>query len=244
MSRLFFICCTLCLLLLPDAGFANTGSAVGGATVDKGKTAVEYRLAGSLDDESTSHDDRIRTRVHIDHAFTDLYAARLVYVMDRRKGDGFEAAGLSWQNRFHFIKRENHGWDGGMRLNYTFADGDKKPDDISLRFYQEFPLGGFNIRFNQIFGHDIGEDSGKGISAEWRSQITQAIGGETAIGLDFFHDFGNLSQQDGYSAQEHAIGPVVKAKFGGGYSLEAGYRIGLSAAAPDHSATFIFTRSW
>jgi hypothetical protein len=245
MRHRFFIYCTLCLMLASPPAAANTGSAVGGATVEKGKTALEYRLAGALDDENAGQDDRIRTRVHLDHAFTDLYAARLVLVMDRRKGDGFEASGLSLQNRFHIIKRADHGWDGGLRLNYTFADGDKKPDDLSLRFYQEFPLAGFDVRFNQIFGHEIGEDSGKGIRVEWRSQITRKIGGGgTALGLDFFHDFGNLADQAGYRAQQHALGPVVKAKFGGGYGLEAGYRVGVSAAAPDHSATFIFTRSW
>lgn len=240
----FFIYCTLCVMLAATPAAANTSSAVGGAKVEKGKTAIEYRLAGSLDDESTSQDDRIRTRVHLDHAFTDIYAARIVYVMDKFKGDDFEVGNFSWQNRFHFIKRDVYGWDGGMRLNYTIADGDKKPDDLSLRFYQEFPLAGYEIRFNQIFGHDLGEDSGKGVTAEWRSQITQKIGDDTAIGLDFFHDFGNLAGQDGYSAQEHAIGPVLKTKFGGGYSMEAGYRVGISAASADHSATFIFTRSW
>jgi hypothetical protein len=244
MSHRIFIYCTLCLILAASPAFANTSSAVGGAGVEKGKTALEYRLAGSLDDEDIGQDDFIRTRVHLDHAFSDLYAARLVYVMDKLQGDSFETANISWQNRFHFIKRDVYGWDGGMRLNYTIADGDKKPDDLSLRFYQEFPLRGFEIRFNQIFGHDLGEDSGKGVTAEWRSQITQKIGDDTALGLDFFHDFGNLSGQDGYSAQEHAIGPVLKTKFGGGYSMEAGYRVGISAASADHSATFIFTRSW
>jgi len=244
MIRHIFIFCTLSALVAVKPAAANTGSAVGGATVEKGKTAVEYRLAGSLDDESTSQDDRMRTRVHLDHAFTDIYAARIVYVMDRLKGDGLEAGNVSWQNRFHFVKRDVYGWDGGMRLNYTVADGDKKPDDLSLRFYQEFPLEGLEIRFNQIFGHDLGEDSGKGVSAEWRSQITRKITDNTAVGIDFFHDFGNLSQQSGYRAQEHAVGPVIKTKFGGGYSMEAGYRLGISTAASDHSATFIFTRSW
>lgn len=244
MTYRIFIYCTLCVILAAKPAAANTSSAVGGATVEKGKTALEYRLAGSLDDEDAGQEDFIRTRVHLDHAFTDLYAARIVYVMDKLQGDDFETANISWQNRFHFIKRDVYGWDGGMRINYTIADGDKKPDDLSLRFYQEFPVGRFDMRFNQIFGHDLGEDSGKGVTAEWRSQITHTVADDMVIGLDIFNDFGNLAQQDGYSAQEHAAGPVLKTKFGGGYSMEAGYRIGISAAAPDHSATFIFTRSW
>jgi hypothetical protein len=222
---------------------ANTGSAVGGPNVDAGKTAVEWRLAASEDDDA-SQDKRVRTRVHIDHAFSDLYAARLVYNLDRRKGDNFEFDGLSLQNRFHILKAKDHGFDGGIRLNYTFADGDKKPDVLSLRFYQRIPHDAWEVRFNQIFESEIGEDRDGGLIAEWRTQVTYGVTEDVRLGLDFFHDLGNLEEQSGYSSQEHAAGPVLKAKFGGGYSIEAAYRIGLSDAAPDQSGTFILTRSW
>ncbi len=227
-----------------EGASANSNSAVGGATVDAGKTAIEWRLAMSEDDDNAGQDQRVRTRVHIDHAFSDLYAARLVYSMDRRKGDNLEFDGLSLQNRFHLLKKEDYGFDGGIRLNYTFADGDKKPDVLSLRFYQQIPYKAWEVRFNQIIETEIGEDRDGGMLAEWRSQVTYAVNDNLRVGLDAFHDFGNLDEQSGYSDQEHAVGPVVKAKLGGGYSLEAAYRVGISDASADQSGTFILTKSW
>jgi hypothetical protein len=231
------------LVLVATSAAANTGSAVGGPNVDAGKTAIEWRLAASHDDDA-GQDKRVRTRVHIDHAFSDLYAARLVYSMDRRKGDSLEFDGLSLQNRFHLLKAKDHGFDGGIRLNYTFADGDKKPDVLSLRFYQRVPYDAWELRFNQIFESEIGEDRDGGVIAEWRTQVTYGVTDDLRLGLDLFHDFGNLEEQSGYSGHEHAAGPVLKARFDGGYSIEAAYRIGLSDAAPDQSGTFILTRSW
>lgn len=228
---------------LAEPARANTGSAVGGPNVDAGKTAIEYRLAYSEDD-STSQDQRVRTRVHLDHAFNNVYAARIVYNMDRRKGDNLEFDGLSFQNRFHLLRAEDYGFDGGIRLNYTVADGDKKPDVASLRFYQRIPHQKWEVRFNQILEHEVGEDHDSGVIAEWRTQVTYAVTDDVRLGLDAFHDFGNLRQQDGYSAQEHAVGPVVKAKLGNGFALEAAYRVGISLGAPDQSATFIIGRSW
>lgn len=230
--------------LFAEAANANSNSAVGGATVDAGKTAVEWRIAMSEDDEDAGQDGRVRTRVHLDHAFSNLYAARLVYNVDKRKDDNFEFSGLSLQNRFHVLKKEDYGFDGGIRLNYTFADGDKKPDVLSLRFYQQIPYKAWEVRFNQIFETEIGEERDGGLLAEWRTQVTYAVNDNLRLGLDMFHDLGNLEHQSGYSAQEHAAGPVLKAKLGGGYSIEAAYRVGISDASADQSGTFILTKSW
>ena len=238
----FLTCLGLILCPLRPA-LANSGSAVGGATVEDGKTAVEFRVADGEDDKASA-DKRLRTRVHIDHAFNGLYAARLVIFQDKRKGANSEHDGISLQNRFHFIKKEKYGFDGGMRLNYTYADGDKKPDEVSLRFYQQIPVEKWEMRFNQIIEHETGQDADSGVFLEWRSQVTRAVNDNTRLGIDFFHDFGNMRQQNGYSAQHHAIGPVVKTKFGGGYSMEAAYRVGISRDAPDQTATLILTKSW
>lgn len=223
---------------------ANSGSAVGGPNVDGGKTAIEWRIAMTEDDKDAGHDQRIRTRVHIDHAFTDTYALRVIGNFDRRKGDNLEYSGLGIQNRFHILKAKDYGFDAGIRVNYTFADGDKKPDVASLRFYQRIPYQAWELRFNQIIETEIGEDREGGAIAEWRTQVTYGVNDNLRLGMDMFHDFGNLEDQSGYSDQEHAIGPVIKAKFSHGFSIEAAYRLGISDAAADQSATFILTRSW
>lgn len=223
--------------------FANSGSTVGSPTVDSGKTAIEWRLAGTTDD-TMRQDERVRSRIHVDHAFNDLYAARLVVFTDKRQGNNLEHESVSFQNRLHIIKAKEHGFDAGIRLNYTYADGDKKPDIVSFRLLELIPCGKWEIRFNQIFDREVGEDSSNGLLAEWRSQVTYKVTGDVRLGLDAFHDFGNLEDQAGYSAQEHAVGPVAKVKLGGGYGLEAAFRHGVSRAAPDNSLTVGFSKTW
>lgn len=227
-----------------EGAAANSGSSVGSPNVKAGATAVEWRLGFGEDDEDAGQDQRVRTRVHIDHGFTDTYAARLVYNMDRRKGDNLEYSGLSLQNRFYLMRAEDYGFDAGLRINYTLADGDKKPDTLSVRFYQLVPMDKWELRFNQVFDHEVGEDREKGLQAEWRTQLTYGVSESVRMGLDAFHTFGNLEEQSGYSNQEHAIGPVVKAKFGSGISMEAAYRLGISDAAPDQTVTFLLSKGW
>jgi hypothetical protein len=231
------------VFLLPHPSFANSGSGVGGPGVESGKTSVEWRIAGATDD-TMSQDERIRTRIHIDHAFNEIYAARLVVSADKRQGNDTEHEGVSLQNRFHLLHAKEHGLDAGIRLNYTYGDGDKKPDIVSFRLLELIPLGKWEIRFNQIFDAEVGEDRSPGLLAEWRSQVTYKMTDNVRLGLDLFHDLGNLSEQAGYSAQEHALGPVVKAKLGGGYSFEAAFRHGVSLAAPNDTLTLIFSKTW
>jgi len=223
--------------------FANSGSTVGGPNVDSGKTAIEWRVAGATDD-TMRQDERIRSRIHVDHAFNDFYAARLVVFTDKRQGNNVEHESVSFQNRLQLVRAKDHGFDAGIRLNYTYADGDKKPDIVSFRLLELIPCGKWEIRFNQIFDWEVGEDRENGMLAEWRSQATYKVTDNVRLGLDLFHDFGNLEDQAGYSAQEHAVGPVAKVKLGSGYGFETAFRHGISRAAPDNTLTLAFSKTW
>ena len=240
---LFVLMYGLSVLFFSTQAYANANSSVGSAKVEKGKSALEYRLAGSIDGDDASQDERVRSRLHIDHGFTDYYAARLVFSVDRRQGNNLEFANVRLENRFYLFKQQEHGFDGGFRLLYTHADGDKKPNSAGVRFYQAVKSGSFETRFNQNFEHQIGEDSDPGLSLELRSQVTYELRENFRLGVDMFNDFGNLREQSGYSAHEHAIGPVIKTKIGA-YSLETAYRTGISSASADHSLTFIVSRGW
>ena len=55
------------------------------------------------------------------------------------------------------------------------------------------------------------------------------------LGVELFSDLENLTEQSGYSNQEHAIGPIFKGKIMNNMSYEIGYRTGISEAAPDHA---------
>lgn len=231
-------------LLLGMIGKATAVSTVGSPVVRKGQSTLEFRLSHDWDEWNISEDREWDTRLHVDHAFTDIYAMRLVYRMHKVAENHFKTKEFSLQNRLHLIKKKKYGWDGGIRFNYNAVRENGEPDSLSLRFYEEFSIKAFNVRFNQIFIHEIGNHAENGISVEWRSQITYPISSHVSFGLDFFHDIGNLSNQQGYDAQEHTIGPVMKIKLDNDYSMELGYRFAISSAATAHSLMFIIARHW
>lgn len=239
--RLMF---SLLVFALPMSAQAGTVSSVGSAGVTKGKTAVQIRVGFSDADETSSQDQRIRYRQQIDHGFTDWYAGRIVLQQDDRKGDNFEHGSIRLSNRFHLMKAEDHGFDLGARIEYTHVDGDKTPSNALIGFYQLIPLNDYEIRFNELFSHEVGEDSDDGVGAEFRAQLTRKISDTHKIGLESFNDFGNLTALSGYSSQQHEVGPIIKGKFGNGYSYETGYRAGISAGAANHNFKFFIGRSF
>ena len=228
---------------IASAAASTTGS-VGSASVTKGQTAIEGRIGYSEADETSSQDERFRSRVQIDHGFTDYYAGRVVFSQDRRKGDNLEHDAIKFENRFYLLDKEDYGFDFGFRAAYSHKDGDKKPSSLEFGLYELIPLQNFELRLNQIFAHDVGEDAEDGVSGELRAQVTYPVFTDHRIGLEGFHDFGDLSDLNGWDTQSHTFGPVLKGKLGGNFKYETGYRAGISDAAPDHSFKFFIGRAF
>ena len=246
MSRRHHLPTLFCALLAFSStqAFASTTGSVGSPKVTKGKTEVEVRAGYSEADEDSSQDERFRTRQHIDHGFTDYYAGRIVVSQDKRKGDSYEHDAIKIENRFYILKAEDYGFDFGARANYTHKDGDKKPNSIELGLYELIPLNEYELRLQQSFTHDVGEDSDDGIGAELRFQVTRPIHDNHKLGLESFHALGNLNDNSDYDDQSHTIGPVLKGKIFGDYGYQTGYRVGISDSAPDHSFKFFLNRSF
>lgn len=230
--------------LLSSVAAASTTGSVGSPGVTKGQTALEGRIGYSEADEDSSQDERFRSRVQIDHGFTDYYAGRVVFSQDRRKGDNLEHDAIKIENRFYLLDKDDYGFDFGVRAAYSHKDGDKKPSSVAFGLYELIPLQKFELRLNQIFSHDVGEDAGDGVSGELRAQITHPVFTHHRLGLEGFHDFGNLRELSGWDTQSHTFGPVLKGKLGRNFKYETGYRAGISDSAPDHSFKFFVGRSF
>ncbi|MCD8496682.1 MAG: hypothetical protein LRZ85_00465 [Alphaproteobacteria bacterium] len=243
----FFGLSLFILILAAGPALASTTGAVGSPKVKADETALEMRAGFSTDDEEGSSDDsRFRSRVHIDHGFNDVYALRFIAAQDDRKGDNWEHDSLKIENRFYLLKAKDIGFDFGIRLGYQHKDGDKKPSNLEYGFYELIPFDPWEIRFNQIFSDALGDEAEDGIEAEWRTQISRKISEDGfRLGLEAFHDFGNLDEGTNFEEQSHTIGPVLKGPiFDGSFKFEAGYRAGISDSAPDHSFKFFLSRSF
>lgn len=236
------------LLLLFAFSTLNTAKASSIGSVHSpgvSKDQLEYgaRLGYTLDDEAQSQDQRLRQRLHLDYGFTDWYASRLLVIGDKREGDNLELDNFTWENRFQFFEKNEAGWDAGLRLSYTYKDGAKKPDNLAAKFSQRWRGDAWEWRFNQSFGHEIGQDSESGLSFESRAQVTTKGPYGYRYGVESFNDFGKVKDLSGYSDQDHAFGPVVKGKFGPDIKFEAGYRFGISRSGNDHIFKIFLSRA-
>jgi hypothetical protein len=230
--------------VIVSAAQASTTGAVGSPKVSKGKTDVEARVGYSTDENGSGDDERLRSRVHIDHGFTEYYAARLVVAQDKRRGDSYEHDAVTFENRFYVAKAADLGFDFGVRASYTLKDGDKKPDAVTVGLYELVPFSWGEVRANQIFKHEVGEDSTSGLNAELRFQAVADVAADHRLGVESFHNFGNLRYLSGYSDQQHTIGPVLKGSLAKDVKYETGYRVGVSKGAPDHNLKFIVNYSF
>lgn len=235
----FFLC--IALLCVPTAHASSPISFVGGASVSEGKSSVELRFGYTEAEDSSSNDQRFRMRQHFDYGVNDWYAIRILTAQDDRKNDNLEHQVLKIENRFQLIERRDHGWDGGIRLNYAHSDGDKTPHELEVSLLAQVPLDEkWEWRHNTIVERDIGEDSEPGITLEFRNQIMRKIDPpydelkSFKVGVEMYNDFDKLNELSGYSDQAHQFGPTIKGSFHNGMFFQTGYRAGISRASADH----------
>lgn len=242
----------LLIIATPICALASSPiSHVGSPNVTKGKLSSNFRFGYTVDDNRDSNDDRFQMRQHLDYGFTDWYAMRLVTFQDKRKGDNLEHRLVRVESRFHVLKKEEFGWDGGLRVLYNHSDGDKTPHELEFRMYAMKGFGdGWQYRNNIVWEHDIGENADSGLALELRHQLTKKIAvnndlvPSVRVGAELFNDFGRLKNMSGYHTQDHQFGPVAKIAFHGGVSAEVGYRMPLSRQAPDHIFKLAIGRSF
>lgn len=243
MTRVLML--VLCgIFLSVQTSYAGTTSSVGSPNVKKGETEIEFRVGFTEDDDNSSQDERLRLRQQIDHGFTDWYAGRIVLFQDDRKGNSFEHNSIRLSNRFHLLKADDYGFDFGARFEYTHADGDKKPSDALIGFYERIRFNDYDLRLNQLFTHDVGEDANNGVNLELRFQLTKKIADNHRFGIESFNDFGNLTELSGFDDQDHDFGPVLKGKLFDRFDYETGYRYGLSDDAGDHNFKLFISQSF
>ncbi len=242
-SFLFFTCIAGITFFTIDS-HAQTISSVGSPKVSKGVTAVAARIGYSENKDGGSQDERLRSRLHIDHGFTDSYAARLIVAGDKRQNDTFEYDSLTFENRFDLYDAQDIGFDFGMRASYTLKDGDKKPDNVTVGFYELFPLDDWEIRANQFLSHEVGEDSESGVGFSMRAQATYALNDNHRLGLETFNNFGNIRTLSGFDNQSHSLGPVLKGKLGNGFAYETGYLAGISDNNADHNIKLFLSKKF
>lgn len=218
---------------LPAYSQSLTGN-VGSAAITAGESAAELRLGVNDDGDAAA-------RAHYEYAFTDAYQLRVIGSFSQPDDQDWDFRALTFENWFQWVEesKDGAGFNGGLRLAYTFTDGDD-PDEAALRFtFTDKFADGWEWRANAIAGVELGEDSAGGVDLETRFQLTRALdmaafaATDWRFGVEAFSEFGNSREIPSFDEQAHQIGPVLKASWDNGVYLQSAVRFGLTSGSDD-----------
>lgn len=221
-----------------------TGNA-GSANISAGDSAAELRAG--IDDEGNA-----RSRVHIEHAFTDWYQLRAIASFRLPEGGSWDYSGFTLENWFQWAEEagDGAGLNGGLRLAYTFAKNGS-PDEVAARIALTDKFArDWEWRANLIAAFETGDQRAEGAELESRLQLTRALSAgwmgtdEMRIGAELFSEYGNSEDLPGFSQQAHQFGPVFKAKWDNGAYLQTAVRAGLTDGSDDLMAKVFIGREF
>ena len=247
MNRLSKPCLTLFLYACASGAAAAqslTGN-VGSAGVSAGGRAAEVRAG--VDDAGN-----VAARVHYEQAFSDWYQLRAIADFRQPEDGSWDYSGLTVENCFQWAQesRDGAGFNGGLRLAYTVADGGGA-DEVSARLTLTDRFAeGWEWRANLIAAAGTSDDADSGVDLESRLQLTRAVpgaafaGGTWRLGAELFSEYGNARDIPGLDQQAHQFGPVIKAEWGNGVYIQAGARAGLTGGADDAMMKFLLGREF
>ena len=227
--------------VLPCGAHAGIAG-IGNAAVNKGQFTTHLRLSLGEDDNRASLDGRFRSRLMTDYGFTDDFAFGIYFQQDNPGNDNAQWDATIAEARFELTDTASSGFYSGFRLRYTYKDGDKKPDNAHIRLIAGVPVGDWDLRINQIFAVETGQDRRGGLGTDTRLQATYQYIPNHRAGLESFSDFGYGSRWTTFDEQNHTLGPVFTGRVMEGLFYEAGYRRGLSRDAADHTFKLFLTR--
>jgi len=226
--------------LIAHAGMAG----IGNAAVNKGQLTAHWRTSYSTDKDNAGLDERFRNRAMLDYGFTDDFAFGLYMQTDNRGNDSHEQDAMIGEARFELADVKANGYYSGFRLRYTHRDGDKTPSNAHIRLIAGVPIGKWDMRINQIFAYEVGQDAKGGVGVDTRLQSTYFYHPDHRVGLESFSDFGYGSRWTNFNQQNHTLGPVFAGKIDDGLFYEFGYRRGVSDAAADNTVKLFITRNF
>lgn len=228
-------------VMLTPLSFTSALAGVGTVSspyVEKGALAVESLTVFGFDYD----DDReeLEQELELEYGFTERLQGDIEaeFKKENDKDTDFEKIGLGL--RYELTEPGTYVFDSAITLGY----------DISMKGGADSVGAGLNLarqgsEFETIVNigidHEVGDDSADGIELDaalgvyMEKENWGTHGWE--IGAEYFADFGNLDDDNGWDEQEHYIGPVAGSEFeiGQGRVIEYnfGYFQGLSDAAKD-----------
>jgi hypothetical protein len=208
-------------------------------TANRGEVEVEnfttYTSRGTQDDVAPANNDGLtRSTFELTYGVTDK--TEIAYYRDyaRARGDHFEYAASRYHVRTRFFEKGELPVDLGAYLELEYPRheaGEESEAEAELRFILEKDFGRWTWDFNPIFERAI---KGPGREEGWEFQYGMSFIYRPSEywqpRLDFFGDFGPMSDFEPRDEQKHLISPAVDFRLARGLSATLGVAFGLTDA--------------
>ena len=184
---------------------------------------------GDDDNDAWIHD--IEGKYGINNHFSVGIGAEI----SKFEGDNLDYESTELTAKYRFTGDESSlqaAVEGGYIINHDSGAA----DEIEAKLLLAGSAYNLDHKANLILSHEVGSDSESGIGAAiaWGSYYDM---GKLNVGGEYYGDFGNLSDNNGWDDQEHHIGPVVGFNVPVGqkvFDAKLGYLVGLSDASSDN----------
>ncbi len=236
----------VCATALGGAAHAQSlAGNVGSASISPGERALEFRVG--TDDAGAA-----QSRLHYQHGLSDWYQLRAIATFRKPADEAWDYSGLTLENWFQWSAEDagGDGFNGGLRLAYTLADGDRS-DEVAVRVTMTDRFReDWEWRVNLIAGFELASEAVDGADLESRVQLTRSLpvtfatSPQLRLGAELFSEYGNSRDLPGLDQQAHQIGPVLKVEWDNGLFLNTAVRFGLTRGADDQMVRLLIGRSF
>lgn len=207
--------------------------------VKSGQSQVELRVAQNLETERTAH------RFHYQHAFSDSWRMRVMWVSKGEEFDDLKWNNLRWEGQWQFREDEVHAWDSSVRFEIQLAEAEDSPSRLRVAWAGDRKLcDRWSLRGNFLVGQEVGEHRRDGLLLELRGQVACKANDKLTVGMNWFGKLNRSTELGKYHDQRHELGLVAKWKVMTDWAINAQGLVGISKAAQSRGMRLGVSRSW
>ena len=221
----------VCVIFYSSASYAQN---VSSPSIKEGKLVLNNRIVFSEKDGNHKWDMKNRFQYGVSDRWALTFAGEFEKQEDQSaKMDKVEFRAMYLMtDKMSFAETALRGvYDVGLIGN---------SDSVGLEFIGRKKVDKWSYLFNLDTAHDVGENANDGVDLDLAFAAYHSFG-DFRLGGEYYWDFGNLKNNNGYSEQSHQLGPAIVFDppfLGEGVKMEAAYFAGISDAAKDHTLKY------
>lgn len=206
--------------------------------VEKG--IMEVEMKNRVDFDSRSSEDRFRQHeVGVGYGVTNWWGIEIGGEWERNPGSGYQFTATEIENVFQLTDPGEYWLDAGLEAKYEISHESGGADKVELFALLAKQTNQFTHVANIGIEQEVAESSrnrNPELAAKWMTRYNWKP--MINPGIEYYGEYGEMSDPSDYDDQKHRLGPVLYGKLGHGFKYELGWLFGLSKATEDHAVKF------